>query len=258
MTLQARLLCGQELEIPAENYESIGDLRAYVATVLGVTDASVVLVRGSGTLSDEDDVPEADEAGITVVLSLRQPTRWLDEFLVDASSSDEEASASAAAAVQQLDAFGPVAWRLKQRVSVTPTMSEIAGVWKYGPNSSDDPGFYGMNLDADGSCRIVEGAEELDERDDSTGFASTCEWRGIWTLHDGEVIVEAFAVFEASNGRVSLAKPAAESTGGRFCLDAMATSGRARMKPAGRCTICRYASVPRSRGLLRMPDWAAL
>jgi len=195
-TWLVQLISGETLYVStAEDAAEEVPLRAQVARMLEKPAQRLALLlrdENSGVEHCDEEILAFKNSfelpPLTVVITTAS-AKWLDEFL---SATPPESQATDDCAQ---DARAACALSLKSKVQIFPMMEALAGLWKYGPRR-EDPRSYGILLESDGSCRIVETLEDYSgtNLDDEWGEdTESCEWVGIWSTETGiEVTVEAF------------------------------------------------------------------
>eukprot|EP00928_Gymnodinium_smaydae_P040755 TRINITY_DN27609_c0_g1_i1.p1 TRINITY_DN27609_c0_g1~~TRINITY_DN27609_c0_g1_i1.p1 ORF type:complete len:273 (+),score=36.34 TRINITY_DN27609_c0_g1_i1:52-819(+) len=250
--VRGRLISGDVVDIPAHPNEAISKVRGRFAEVLEVESYRVRLYVNGCELSDNDTCESSRKEceGLTVIVSCIEPTKWLRELIFAAGHERCAETETNRTGDVRLVPFVEVASTLQRQIRVTDDMLEVSGLWKYGPRSNDDTRFYGMLLDADGSCRIIEGLEEDDNELGGREQAPSCEWRGIWSRNDMFLQVEAVPVFERCDGDERILS--ADIGAVHACFELQDMLRHPNLKPVSPFTMWRVSCVPKSRSLYRI------
>eukprot|EP00929_Paragymnodinium_shiwhaense_P058503 TRINITY_DN29291_c0_g1_i2.p1 TRINITY_DN29291_c0_g1~~TRINITY_DN29291_c0_g1_i2.p1 ORF type:complete len:250 (-),score=40.10 TRINITY_DN29291_c0_g1_i2:183-932(-) len=246
--VQARLFSGKVIDVPVQPEASVAEVRRAIAAAVDAPVGDVALLLGTRFLQDDDLGQAPVDGELTLVLSARTTATWLEDFL---SGGGATTGASSSGGVSELRHFHDVAAELRKRVAVTQDMASIAGLWKYGPRSHDDPRFYGLLLHRDGTCKVLEGCEDFGGGSGST--EGSCEWRGIWTRDADLVNVQAFPVFETVGGTQDVLPAPSEAVLGSFRLqEDDPVLRRESLTPVNAFEMWRLASIPKSRSLVKV------
>eukprot|EP00927_Polykrikos_kofoidii_P022241 TRINITY_DN20813_c0_g1_i1.p1 TRINITY_DN20813_c0_g1~~TRINITY_DN20813_c0_g1_i1.p1 ORF type:complete len:295 (+),score=35.59 TRINITY_DN20813_c0_g1_i1:146-1030(+) len=273
-SLVVHLLSGRQLSYDGPPICHAAALREWVAIKLDARFAQQVqLSQGGRVLLDEESLLDDNTPRVISAVLRGATARWLDDFLCAAPVGPDESQNLLALRASARDALGLVVERLRgetQRMFVSTAAADaLAGWWRFGPRSEDDPRDYRLHLERDGSCAIFEGSWENGD------YMCLCEWRGIWrgvgdfggggegrdgeevqknAKTDDEQFVDVMAVPVLVDGGSALpglqVAEFVDMKQGVFVVTYF-WGPRGALRPQDPADLSRFVRVPQSRALLR-------